>query len=620
MKNSKALLEFNLSKLDKINPLEFKKKNNFYYDNAHLIIDCNPLMSNNCYLDVLQTIKEGRKFKSKTTVNKSADLFICGANKTKKESTKKSLIELKIGKKNPLQINKKSSSNLCSCPIKLELKPFPIRTDSPKDKDNEVNNFTSYEEVNSRNRHLAMGNTCNTFNSVTENGDSNLNEELSASSNVNNKNINSHQSNYHTIISKTNSVTPFRYEQKTESTKFSKISSSTGKDFNKSTKNFSKIKIINSKFKIDEFFKDNYDSKVDDNNREEKIIFDREETRMMKTLGFINHKNKFMTENFNPQNTYYTVDSYEKTFSDDENTNQRLLLELAKLKCHIFVKEKMRQGGNIDKRTVKIFNSTLSNKSLDSYDYNLINRTIDPNKNRKDSLVDRLEILEGLSIKLPDFKPNIEKLRLATANLEKRKLIFNHEGTELGDKLDKINISSKNKIKIDKLNLRKIQKLALKSLMPNRKTKERMNPSEQEQELLKYKTIIKKIKEEKPIKPKFKKLGDCKVMVIPKIIKDSTKIINFEKAAIRNNAEELINDQRVDIRSKKYFTSISTPKIQSNSKSINLKVCDTLRSKCDKIEINNLQLRNKIKITKKKFSKESMYLNPKSAFIIPNTL
>jgi hypothetical protein len=624
MKNSKALLEFNLLKLDKINPIDFKKKNNFYYDNAHLIIDCNPLMSNNCYLDVLQTIKEGRSWNSRTRVSKSGDLLIRNVNKNKKESSKRSLIELKMLKKNPLQIGKKSSCNASPCPIKLELKPFPVMINTPREGDNEINNFTSYDEGHSRNRNLEIGNTYNTLTSATEVEDTNFNEEFSVSpiKTKNNKFLISPQSNFHTIASNINSITPFMYEQKTESTKFSKISTSTVRELNKTTKNFSKIKIINSNFKLDEFSKENNDSKVGDNNskNDEKIIFDREEARMMKTLGFLHPKNKTMSDYY-PQSTYYTLDSYEKTVTDEDTSNQKLLLELAKLKCQIFVKEKMKNGGNIDKRTVKIFNSTLSNNSLDSYDYNLINRTIDPSKKGRDALVDRLEILEGLSNKLPDFKANIEKLRLATANLEKRKLIFNHEGGELGDKLDKINSSSKSKIKLDKLNVKIIQKLALKSLMPSRKSPEKINPSEQGQDAARSKTLIKKIKEEKPLKPKFKKLGDCKVMIIPKIIKNSTLIThqhNFEKTVIRNNAEELINDQRVDIKSKKYFTSISTPKSQPSSKSLNSKVCETLRSKCEKIEINNLRLRNKIKITKKKFSKESMYLNPKSAFIIPN--
>ena len=50
-----------LKKLDKTNPMQFKRKNDFFYDNANLIIESNPIMSTNSYLDVLSLLKQNKK-------------------------------------------------------------------------------------------------------------------------------------------------------------------------------------------------------------------------------------------------------------------------------------------------------------------------------------------------------------------------------------------------------------------------------------------------------------------------------------------------------------------------------------------------------------------------------
>jgi hypothetical protein len=620
MKNSKAVLEFNLVKLDKTNPIDFRRKNNFFYENAHLIIDCNPLVSSNCYLDVLQTVKSSNKRTSMTAGMKSE---VEGSPvRNKKESSKSNLMELKKIKKIPLQGSSKDNP----CPIKLELKPFPIMTNSPKYSANQNMSFTDGKTPSSRNKNQLFKN----FTSATQGEDTNqIFKEVSISPIrlKGDKFLFGAQSN-------TNTITPF-IKSKTNIVKFAKVSKFTLK-LNKTTKNFSSLRNRTQAFKLDECSGDNCvkseksdkQDKMDNlekierleklNKTDKYFSFDKNEARMMKTLGLFSEFSR--SDYCNAQNTYYTCDTYEKTISDDDTSNQRLLMELAKVKCQMFVREKLKNGAKIDNETIKLINTTLKNNNLDAYDYNLISQTIDPKRIGRDHVLDRLETLEKLHTKLPDFKGSIEKLKMATANLEKRKIILGYEKDSMNEKLDNLIGRRDPQLKLNKLNMKNIQRVTFQTLKFKDKNSNKAKLSSQDR----FNTNLKKnnsANEEKPIKAKFKKYGECKVMVIPKILISSARVYNNQemiKAIVQNNANELIDDQLTNIKHKKYFETISSPKSRPSPKCFNSQICDDLRAKCDKLETNNLRLRNKIKYTKRKFNKESLYLNPKSAFIVPN--
>lgn len=110
-------------------------------------------------------------------------------------------------------------------------------------------------------------------------------------------------------------------------------------------------------------------------------------------------------------------------------------------------------------------------------------------------------------------------------------------------------------------------------------------------------------------KPTFKILGDAKKMQVPKYV----KLDNFFDCTnpIKRIEQEnsLISFTNLNIKSKKFFEKISKPKINPFDK------IQYLLDNCDKIENQNIKIKNNIKNFKKKIKSYTLYKDPKSVYI-----
>jgi hypothetical protein len=138
--------------------------------------------------------------------------------------------------------------------------------------------------------------------------------------------------------------------------------------------------------------------------------------------------------------------------------------------------------------------------------------------------------------------------------------------------------------------------------------------------------INKKIKEKKYTfqnpNPKFKKIGDMKILKIPESFKEDKNIINVHNHLLDNisssekrNIKEIYKSVKIkELKKNSYFEKLSSPRIQTANKDF---LTSVLQDFSD-VEKQNLMIKNKILNTREKFSKSSMHINSKFFVALSN--
>jgi hypothetical protein len=216
------------------------------------------------------------------------------------------------------------------------------------------------------------------------------------------------------------------------------------------------------------------------------------------------------------------------------------------------------------------------------------------------------------------LKRKLIKLKRSTTNIEKRKIIIKNEENELNKKLDTMINKDKQVFKMGRFDFKK------KAYQTARTG--RAGNVKKETGQVENKTSLENIfqKNMSPVKPKFKNYGQCKVLVIPHELKKKLEIYDdsnvIKDKNLKNSIKNLIEDKLTNIKSKKYIENISIPKTKKGQNKSSSKFYEAMKLKCEKLETNNIKIMNDIKRTNKKFDNGSLFLDPKSAFLMPNEL
>ncbi len=118
------------------------------------------------------------------------------------------------------------------------------------------------------------------------------------------------------------------------------------------------------------------------------------------------------------------------------------------------------------------------------------------------------------------------------------------------------------------------------------------------------------------IKPKFKKLGDFKLLVIPKEIKEQKMIENpifpTEKGVAETVKNVYFMDKITNLKERRFLEKLSVPR---NEPTTNRFVKGMIKT-CDFIENENIILSNKIKKVSKRLTKRLDFITSKNAYIV----
>jgi hypothetical protein len=118
------------------------------------------------------------------------------------------------------------------------------------------------------------------------------------------------------------------------------------------------------------------------------------------------------------------------------------------------------------------------------------------------------------------------------------------------------------------------------------------------------------------IKPKFKKLGDFKLLVIPKEIKEQKRIENpifpSEKGVSEKVKNVYFKDKITNLKERRFLEKLSVPR---NEPTTNKFVKGMIKT-CDFIENENIILSNKIKKVSKRLTKRLDFITSKNAYIV----
>ena len=321
------------------------------------------------------------------------------------------------------------------------------------------------------------------------------------------------------------------------------------------------------------------------------------EKQMMSTFGI----KTFPKKSFNRESSF---------------SNEYLQGDLTRTKFRYYLKERALNGRPINSQTIRLFFNQNSDKFCeDKFNDRFVLKTKNLQEGTQDPIIQSLESLDKLHSSLPDYRMRILKLKKQNIEVEKLKIKMNFQNTEINNKLDTLLSQNEKKLAWDKIDLKKIEYLKNKALSTERRSKSYMKNTKTNNVILsKDKADISVFQATgKKFEPKFKKFGaNMKVLILPKAfqVENCKKLNNSTK--VRKELQSIVDLQKTSLKNKKYLDSISSPKKTKEGP------LNKLASKCEQLYERNLRLMNQIISTKKTFKKESLYMNPKSAFIILN--
>ena len=182
------------------------------------------------------------------------------------------------------------------------------------------------------------------------------------------------------------------------------------------------------------------------------------------------------------------------------------------------------------------------------------------------------------------------------------------------EKSDKVLEESKETFhKQDKLFRQKIKQLLYKNLKYEFKKETIDEPTYLE--TLRPTIELKEYRYLKKIKPKFKKLGDFKILLIPKELrkkKNDDEIVFHDRRVIDTVKNAYSKDKTTSLKERRFIDKLSEPRMEYP----NNKFVKGMLKTCDFIENENIIISNKIKKTSRNLKKKLDYITAKDAFLM----
>ena len=551
-------LSLYLSKIDKTNPIEFHVKNNYFYDNANIIVFSQSGTEKKSHLDVLSEKLIYSKKKFQIDDGSSINNY---TRKSKEESPTikiNNILQQKLTNKD----NSQSKKNIIS------RNNIYINTNYSAAQKSQTNTFSSknFRHESSKilkSKDLRKKNANELFEYFSAKTSSNQTLFPSLHPNVS---LNS-TSKY---LTNTNS----NFKNKTSFSKLNKNDQIEGETINlsKSKINFNKIESGNLKL-----------SKT-----EKKIHNSRIKLRRKYSEDYLKTKSSFIFEsklslheisklNESYVNKSNVISNNMNSTRGDKNTKtSKKKIKMVNDTVKEFINEEMNNIPNRFKKQypelVKKFNNILEYKSK-----------IDDNLRKNE--INKLQ----LENKLDDFIKKSDK------NLLEFKEHF---------------------FKQDKIFRSRIKQLLYKTLKYEFKKEIAELPTYLE--TLRPTVELKEYQYLKKIKPKFKKLGNIKILIIPKELKKERKndqdIIFKDKRVVDTVRNAYSKEKTTSMKERRFIDKLSIPRnpICSN------KFITGFIKTCDFIENENIIVTNKIKKTSKKLSKKLDFIShtSKEAYLV----
>jgi hypothetical protein len=619
MKDNKESFGLYMGRIDKTNPIEFKKKNEFFFEYAGMIIDSSARVNQNCFIDVLGRVKNipqrsisQTQKKEKDPLVKNQENFLIKLNNSPQVKGPKlssiNIKNIKNIKSSTKSINQEWGNSLFNNKMNL------IKIEDNREKEiSPLNKLTTKLSPIIPKKALKLE-------SLDNIGQLNIRTSECKTTLSNSK----HQKfpyQGEDLFKRNKAKDSFNEDNKQEEILTNRRSrSKTILMTNHSEKVKSQNKIIESS-----------GGKIKSNQNLFKVT--------PFTLGDISvsqannqnypSRNQKLHFSTTTSKEYKTVSKLDEPLVIQEN--KHLIEELRK------VKRKFHKREDGEQLVLKTESRDIPRRSSEAY---TTTNTIGNRKSKYfqtepelDPYINKLAKLGTLANHLPEYKMTIEKLKRSTTNIEKRKLIIEHERIELNDKLDKLIQLSPNNIngkgppspsRVNKILYATLKTARNSSITKTEETNLTNNRNLKTQETKKSELVKKfeKTQEHESITPKYRKFGGSKIMVIPKSLKpnqqwENEKLVNVPE--IKNNVKDILNPKNKNMKKKSILEKLSQPKFSTPSTcNINKNfICREIMGDCMKLENTNLRLMNKIKSTKRKFQKNSLYVDPKAAFIIP---
>lgn len=571
-KSGKSSLEIYLGTIDKKNPLSFKMKNDFFYENAFMIIESNPLINNNSYLDVLQNLKSSRVLKRKTKFKSEFDII-------------KVQEETRSNKKRAKTIQTKSGSE-----------PGKIKNESPKiptlklPSKNTVYPKLNLKTASNKEIQQVTSTIANSEMTTQETKAEKESEEKLNKPNGYNKSIDALRNFYREkmLIEKAKSAgieVPSKNSTLKNQVKHSiSKTSRTAYQNNSSTQNTPNCQVVRVK------------SKITDTPRENQFS---------------------LTKTIKDQSS--STDRKEQGADSD---CRKIIQNLNKVRFKHFLDQQMKKGKIFDAKLIRSYVSKYADKFIvDKETYNYVLKTENLRSDEhKDELIDRLETLDKLQNILPNFRDYISHLKTSNSKLEKRKIATEYQVEEITERIDRI-LSDDKLSNNFSINFKDLGYSTMRNIRPRNDKLGSVNVIPKDGSKKKVNTYL--LKENK-VKPKYKSYGKSKIMIVPKLLKDDVEICENEDVIkipkIKNQVKEILDTKTRNLRDKKFLDYLSSPKtVNGHLFKYNSDVCDKIFDKCNKLELKNLRLMNGVKVIKKKYTSGNMYVSPKSAFKVPQS-
>jgi hypothetical protein len=544
---------------------KFKAKYNFFYDNAMEIIESKDSHNKFCFLDVLgkKEYFEQKKKNQKIYEKKNRNL----EREIKSYEYKKNNTELKI-------IKDKKEENITN----YENSPFM-----------NSNTGISINTTNLKLMKKLQNNSCCKTSQFSE-----FNTQVNNQSTNNSKQIQFYNKKKFRSISNSN-LNKFLADKNFN--KDLSLKQNNLPNFNKTFCN-----LVNKTDQISNIPPpiNNYTSRV--NRRLKKIIF--QESQVYENQDYLDRKD---SKESKKKIKEYNKLQLTKSFSDKK-------LKIPFKGSRTFIKDE-----NSSYRYNKTFHFSENETAKTEDQKNKTFYFASPSKlNNKRSLKfpteDSIRKLETVCKTLRNFGSNLEKEikkeKSKIENFDVNSLIYNQDLLDLRS-YDNINIIEDEKARkeIKKIRENIYGKESIRSKL--RQLKNQIN---------------KKIKENKSITlnqfPKFKNIGDIKILKIPESFKEDRNIINLDNHLLDNvsskekrNIKEIYKTVKIkELKKNSYFEKLSSPRIQISNKDF----LTTVLQDFSDVEKQNILIKNKILNTREKFSKSSMHINSKFFVALSN--
>jgi len=127
---------------------------------------------------------------------------------------------------------------------------------------------------------------------------------------------------------------------------------------------------------------------------------------------------------------------------------------------------------------------------------------------------------------------------------------------------------------------------------------------------------LKEYRHLKKIKPKFKKVGNIKLLVVPKEIKQEKKkqedLFIADRRVVDTVRNAYSREKTTNLKEKRFIDKLSVPK----GSPINNNFIQGMLKTCNFIENENIHISNRIKSVSRRLTKKLNFVNARDAFVV----